>query len=108
MDLSTIFTDWFWALAAILSTFVTGLINQGFKIENDTVKRLISWGVGSAASVGAWALKFITFDEPQWVGVVSLALVVCLSSNGIYTIDFIKNWIKTWFKPIEQIIYTKN
>lgn len=97
MDLSYIFTESFWAIAALLSTFVTGLINQGFKIGDGKVKRLVSWLIGAGAAVGAWAFNFITFEEPQWIGVVSLALVVCLSSNGIYEFKGLKKWINTWF-----------
>lgn len=99
---SNVFTDAFWAIASILTTIVTGLINQGLKIENGKLKRVISWVIGAGSAVAAWACGFITFEEPQWIGVVSLALVVSLSANGIYEFDVIKKWIKTWFKTLSN------
>jgi hypothetical protein len=39
----------------------------------------------------------ITFGDPVWLGVVALAIVVGLSSNGLYDIPTIKNWINSWF-----------
>lgn len=97
MDLTSVFTDAFWAAAAIISTMVTGFVNQALNIENGKLKRVVSWVIPVIASVAAWYFGFVTFTEPVWVGVGSLALVVALSSNGIYTFGFMKNWISTWF-----------
>lgn len=113
MDLSSIFTEAFWALAAVLSTMVTGLVNQALHIENGKIKRVVSWLIPIVASVAAWGFGFITFSEPQWLGVASLALVVALSSNGVYTFSFMKGWISTWFagkatnEEGEQVVYSK-
>lgn len=95
-----IFSESFWWVAPILVTMTTGLsglINQGFKIDLAWLKQLISWVVGAGLSVGAWALKMITFGDPVWLGVVCLCIVVGLSSNGIYDIPTIKNWVNSWF-----------
>jgi hypothetical protein len=84
-----------------ITTFLSGLINQGlgkFWTIPGCAKQLISWVVGAGLSVAAWGLKVITFGDPVWLGVVALAIVVGLSSNGIYDIDVIKNWINSWFK----------
>ena len=99
-----IFSESFWYVAPILvtmTTFLSGLINQGLgKIWTvpGLAKQLISWVVGASLSVAAWGLKIIAFGNPVWVGVVALAIVVGLSSNGIYDIDAIKKWINSWFK----------
>ena len=95
-----IFSESFWWAAPILvalTTSLAGLINQGFKIKQGWLKQLISWVLGAGLSVGAWAIKMITFGDPVWLGVVCLCLVVGLASNGIYDIPFIKGWIDKWF-----------
>lgn len=101
-----IFSMEFWWVAPILVTLttgLTGLISQGFKIEKAWLKQLLSWVFGAGFSVGAWALKLLTFGNPVWVGVVCLAVVVGLASNGFYDIPTIKNFINSWFvtKPTE-------
>lgn len=95
-----IFSENFWWVAPILVTMTTalaGLVNQGLKIQKGWLKQLISWIFGAALSVGAWALKIITFGDPVWLGVVCLCVVVGLAANGFYDISVIKNWINTWF-----------
>lgn len=95
-----IFSESFWWVAPILVTMTTalaGLINQGLKVQKGWLKQLISWVLGAGLSVGAWALKMVTFGDPVWLGVVCLCLVVGLSSNGVYDIPTIKNWINSWF-----------
>jgi hypothetical protein len=101
-----IFSMEFWWIAPILVTLttgLTGLLNQGLKVEKAWVKQLMSWVVGACFSVGAWALKLLTFGNPVWLGVVSLVVVVGLASNGFYDIPTIKNFINSWFstKPKE-------
>lgn len=95
-----IFSESFWYIAPMLMTVtvaLSGLINQGFKINKSWLKQLISWVIGAGLSVAAWALNLITFGDPVWLGVVALAVVVGLSSNGLYDIPTIKNWINSWF-----------
>jgi hypothetical protein len=95
-----IFSESFWYVAPLLmsiTVFLAGLINQGFKVKPAWAKQLISWVIGAGTAVGAWALKMIEFSDPVWLGVVALAVVVGLSSNGIYDIPTIKNWINNWF-----------
>ena len=95
-----IFSESFWYIAPMLMTVtvaLSGFINQGFKINKSWFKQLISWIIGASTSVAAWALDMITFGDPVWLGVVALAIVVGLSSNGLYDIPTIKNWINSWF-----------
>lgn len=95
-----IFSESFWWVAPILVTMTTalaGLINQGLKVQKGWLKQLISWLLGAGLSVGAWVLKVVTFGNPVWLGVVCLCLVVGLSSNGVYDVPTIKNWINSWF-----------
>lgn len=95
-----IFSESFWYIAPILvalTTAVAGLINQGFNVKPAWAKQIISWVIGSGASVGAWALKLITFGNPVWLGIVCLCVVVGLASNGFYDIPTIKKWVNTWF-----------
>lgn len=95
-----IFSEEFWYIAPILVTLttgITGVINQSFTIKKAWVKQLISWIVGSIMAILAWVLNLITFGDPVWLGVISLCGVVGLSSNGFYDIEFIRNWINTWF-----------
>lgn len=101
-----IFSMEFWWIAPILvalTTALTGVINQGFKIKQPWLKQLISWVIGAGFSVGAWALKLLAFGNPVWLGVVALCVVVGLASNGVYDIPTIKNFIDSWFttKPQE-------
>ena len=95
-----IFSTSFWYIAPILvalTTSLAGVINQGFKIEKAWLKQLISWVIGSGLSVGAWALKVLTFGNPVWLGRVCLCVVVGLASNGFYDIPTIKNFVNSWF-----------
>lgn len=96
-----IFSESFWYIAPILvslTTTLSGLINQGFKIPHGWLKQLISWVIGSGLACGAWGLNLITFGDPVWLGVICLCVVVGLASNGVYDISFIKSWINNWFK----------
>lgn len=105
-----IFSDSFWYIAPILvtlTTTITGFVNQLLKVQNDTVKQVLSWVVASGVSVAAWALKLIAFGSPAWVGVVALCVVTGLSSNGLYDISTIKRFIKSWF-PDKVIIQKEN
>lgn len=100
-----IFSMEFWWVAPILvalTTALTGTINQGFKIKQPWLKQLISWVIGAGFSVGAWALKLLTFGNPVWLGVVALCVVVGLASNGVYDIPTIKNFIDSWFTTKPQ------
>ena len=98
-----IFSEQFWYIAPILVTLTTtfsGLLNQGLQKVWDVpgwFKRLVSWVFGAGLSVAAWGLKVITFGNPVWLGVIALAVVVGLSSNGVYDIPLIKSWIEKWF-----------
>lgn len=95
-----IFSEAFWYIAPLLMTLtvaVTGFINGAFKITKGMWPQVVSWAVGAALSTAAWALKLIEFGDPIWLGVVCLAVVVGLSSNGIYDIPTIKAFIDKWF-----------
>lgn len=95
-----IFSENFWWIAPILMSLtvaITGVINGAFKIVKGMWPQIVSWVVGSAVSVGAWALKLIEFGDPVWLGVVALCVVVGLSSNGVYDIPTIKAFVDRWF-----------
>lgn len=106
-DISGIFSESFWYMAPILmvaTTTIAGLLNGWIK-PNAIWKQVIAWIVGAALSVGAYFAGLVQMGEPQWLGVVMLAIVVGLSSNGVYDIPAIKNFIKSWFpakKPEES------
>jgi len=103
-----IFSEAFWYVAPILmalTTTITGLINQGIATvweEPAWLKQLTAWLIGAGLSVAAWAIKVIEFGDPVWLGVVCLCFVVGLSSNGVYDIPVIRNWIDKWFVKKEQ------
>lgn len=95
-----IFSEAFWYIAPLLMTAtvaIAGFINGAFKIVKGMWPQVVAWLVGAALSVGAWALKLIEFGDPVWLGVVCLAVVVGLSSNGIYDIPTIKAFVDKWF-----------
>ena len=95
-----IFSEAFWYIAPLLmsaTVAVTGLINGLFKITKGFWPQFVSWCVGSAFAIAAWALKLVEFGDPVWLGVVALAVVVGLSSNGIYDIPAIKAFVDKWF-----------
>jgi hypothetical protein len=96
--IAEIFNDAFWYMAPILvtlSTTLTGVINQAFNVP-DKAKQPISWGMGAVLSCLAIALGFLG-ENIGWESYVAMSAVVALSSNGIYDIEFIKNWIDKWF-----------
>ena len=95
-----IFSEAFWYIAPLLMTLtvaITGFINGAFKITKGMWPQVVSWAVGAALSAAAWALKLIEFGAPIWLGVVCLAVVVGLSSNGVYDIPTIKAFVDKWF-----------
>ena len=95
-----IFSESFWYIAPLLMTAtvsLTGVINGLFKIVNGMWPQIVSWVVGSILAVVAWALKLVEFGQPVWLGVVALAIVTGLSSNGIYDIPAIKAFVDKWF-----------
>ena len=95
-----IFSENFWWVAPILMSLtvsITGVINGAFKIVKGFWPQLVSWVVGSLLAVGAWAIKLIEFGDPVWLGVVALAVVTGLSSNGVYDIPTIKAFVDKWF-----------
>ena len=95
-----IFSEAFWYIAPLLMTLtvaLAGFINGAFKIVKGMWPQVVAWLVGAALSVAAWALKLIEFGDPVWLGVVMLAVVVGLSSNGVYDIPTIKAFVDKWF-----------
>ena len=95
-----IFSESFWYIAPLLMTLtvaLAGLINGLFKITKGIWPQLVAWAVGALLAVAAWALQLIKFGDPVWLGVVMLAVVVGLSSNGVYDIPTIKAFVDKWF-----------
>ena len=100
MDSQMLFTTDFWYMASSLSAvtvFIAGLINGKFNIVNGIWPQLVSWITGSVLSVAAWFFGLVAVGEPTWVAVIVLCGVVGLSSNGIYDIPTIKNFVDKLF-----------
>lgn len=94
-----IFSESFWWAAPILVTLtvaLAGVINGALKTEGFW-PQLVAWLIGTGLSVGAWAIKMVTFGDPVWLGVVALCVVVGLSSNGVYDVPTIKAFVDSWF-----------
>ena len=95
-----IFSEAFWYIAPFLMALtvaIAGVINGAFKITKGMWPQVVAWAVGALLSVAAWAIKLIEFGDPVWLGVVMLAIVVGLSSNGVYDIPTIKAFVDKWF-----------
>lgn len=95
-----IFSESFWYVAPLLMTLtvaIAGVINGAFKITKGMWPQVVAWAVGALLSVATWALQLIEFGQPVWLGVVMLAVVVGLSSNGVYDIPTIKAFVDKWF-----------
>lgn len=94
-----IFSESFWWAAPILVTLtvaLAGVINGALKTKGFW-SQLVAWLVGTGLSVGAWAIKMVTFGDPVWLGIVALCVVVGLSSNGVYDVPTIKAFVDSWF-----------
>ena len=105
MDSQMLFTTDFWYMASSLSAvtvFIAGLINGKFNIVNGIWPQLVSWITGSVLSVGAWFFGLVAVGEPTWVAVIVLCGGVGLSSNGIYDIPTIKNFIDKRFSSKKE------
>lgn len=99
MNLTEIFNDQFWYMAptlVALTTLLAGTINQAAKFESSFLKQVIAWVSGALLSCGSILLGFLG-DDIGWQSYVALSVVVGLSSNGVYDISVIHNWISTWF-----------
>ena len=116
MNITGIFSEAFWYIVPILATmttFIAGLINQGFinkfvpAKHHAWLKQLIAWVIGAGLSCAAWSLKVIAFGNPVWLGVICLCVVVGLASNGVYDIPFMRGWIEKWFNPKTLVDLTK-
>lgn len=95
-----IFSESFWYIAPLLMTLtvaIAGFINGAFKITKGIWPQIVAWAVGALLAVAAWSLQLIEFGNPVWLGVVMLAVVVGLSSNGVYDIPTIKAFVDKWF-----------
>lgn len=100
MGITGIFSESFWYVAPIIMSItvaLAGAINGWLKVTSPVWKQVISWVIGSLLSVATYFLGFVQMGEPQWLGVVALCVVVGLSSNGIYDIKFIHEWINKLF-----------
>jgi hypothetical protein len=96
MDSQMLFTTDFWYIAPSLSAvtvFIAGLINGKFNIVNGFWPQLVAWITGAVLSVASWFFGLVTVGEPTWLAVTVLCVVVGLSSNGIYDIPTIKEFI---------------
>ena len=105
MDSQMLFTTDFWYMASSLSAvtvFIAGLINSKFNIVNGFWPQLVAWITGSVLSVAAWFFGLVAVGEPTWVAVIVLCGVVGLSSNGIYDIPTIKNFIDKRFSSKKE------
>lgn len=108
MAIESIFSESFYWLApvlAILTTALAGLINRLFKIEKPWLKQLISWIISIVLAIVTWLIEpaLIVYGEPKWLAIIAMAVIVGLSSNGIYDIPTIKNWINTWFEKKPKV-----
>ena len=95
------FGESFWYMAPILmaaTTFLSGAIIGLFKTESALWKQVTSWIVAAILSVGSYFLGIVSLTPPVWLGVVMLWVVVGLSSNGIYDIPTIKEFVEKLFK----------
>lgn len=102
-----IFSESFWYIAPILmaaTVALAGIINGMFKINKGMWPQIVAWVIGALLSVAAYYLQIIEFGNPVWLGVVMLAIVVGLSSNGIYDIPTIKAFVDKWFNRTDKKI----
>ena len=100
IEINGIFSKSFWYMAPILASLtitITGAINGKFNITKGIWPQIVSWIVGAILSVGAWFLSFVQVGEPTWLSVIALCAVVGLSSNGVYDIPSIKEFINNLF-----------
>jgi hypothetical protein len=80
-----------------LTVIIAGAINGKFHIVNGIYPQLVAWITGAVLSVAAWFLNLVPVGEPTWLAVVVLCFVVGLSSNGIYDIPTIHDFIDRMF-----------
>ena len=96
IEINGIFSESFWYIAPILASItitITGAIKEKFGIMKGIWPQVVSWAIASLLSVAAWLFGFVQVGEPTWLSVVALCACVGLSSNGIYDIPIIKEFI---------------
>ena len=107
--MNEIFTEMFWYIAAALVPIVITIsecLIKWFKIDGTVLKiisgkQLASWLVAIVMSVCVYLFGFLKLEvEPIYVGMIALSVVVGLSSNGIYDIKVIKQWVSNWFYKV--------
>ena len=105
IEINGIFSESFWYMAPIIASLtvtITGVINGKFGITKGIWPQVVSWVVASLLSVASWFFGFVQVGEPTWLSVVALCACVGLSSNGIYDIPVIKDFINRIF-PKKQL-----
>jgi len=99
------FTENFWATCITLGAIavpVSAYINAKLK-TNQVWKQIVAWLVSFALTVATYFLGVININEPAWLSIIFTGLVVGLSSNGIYDIKTIKNFVKGWIETLNNI-----
>ena len=100
MDIKLLFTTEFWYMAPSISAvtvFIAGLINGKFNITNGIWPQVVAWATAAILSVASWYFGLVPVGTPTWLAVIVLCVVTGLSSNGIYDIPTIKNFIEKLF-----------
>ena len=93
------FTENFWATATslgVVATMVAGAIN-GKLHTNKVWRQVVAWAVSIVFTVGGYFLGMINVAEPAWLTLTATGLVVGLTSNGIYDIPVIQDFIARVF-----------
>ena len=101
-----IFSESFWYMAPILMSLtvsITGVINGKFNITTGIWPQIVSWVVGALLSAGAWFFNFVSLGEPTWLSLIALMITVGLSSNGLYSIEAIKDFVNSWFSKMKLV-----
>lgn len=80
---------------ALLSTFLTGIVNGWLKVVKDWIRQVISWVIPIIiAVVLGFLLNFGFLAEEPWYIAVLYGLGAGLVSNGLFDINFVHVAVK--------------
>ena len=94
-----------WYIIPILAS-ITMAATQALKTKfsmNSVWTQVTSWVISIVLSVGGWFIGIAPVGEPTWLSLIILGLFTGLTSNGLFDLKTISEWIEKLFslKPKE-------
>ena len=88
-----------WYIIPILAS-ITMAATQALKTKfemNSVWTQVTSWVISIALAVISWFIGIAPVGEPTWLSLIILGLFTGLTSNGLFDLKTIREWIEKLF-----------